>query len=399
MNLELMTLALCAALIAFMNGANDVSKGIATLVGSGVTNYRQAIVWGSLWTAIGGVVSLFAAKAMLTTFGSGMLTAGTSPTFDAAVATLLGAMCWILVATWRGLPVSTTHAIVGALVGVAAAAYGPASIQWGALSSKIILPLFGSPFIALMLTAALVRIERAASGSPKAGAECLCVGVEECAVVPSSQVSSLASLTVSGFAPVTVSLGEAGFTPQYANGSRLVFTSGSAAECHEARPTALRLTLSQLHWLTSGLTSLARSMNDAPKMAALVLAASTLSSDWKASETGVLLWISTFMVMGSLVAGLRVTVVLAEKVTRLEHREGFLANLVTSALVLTAAIGGLPLSTTHVSTGAIMGTAVDGRSHRLNRTTLRDMLLAWCVTAPVSAVLGVIVYQVIGTGS
>lgn len=112
-----------AAVLAWANGANDVSKGIATLVGSGVTGYRQATMWGALWTAAGAAVATVATGAMLATFGSGLLGASVSPTLAAGLAAIAGAAGWVLFATRTGLPVSTTHAIVGAVAGSAVAAW------------------------------------------------------------------------------------------------------------------------------------------------------------------------------------------------------------------------------------------------------------------------------------
>ena len=100
--------------LAYFNGANDVSKGIATLVGSGVTNYRRAVAWGTLWTGIGAGLAAFTADAMLRTFNRVSLATGLHTT-PIAIATMSGAILWIAFATLKGLPVSTTHAIVGAI--------------------------------------------------------------------------------------------------------------------------------------------------------------------------------------------------------------------------------------------------------------------------------------------
>src|SRR5215471_10424117 len=75
--------------IASAHGSNDVSKGIATLVGSGVTNHRRAILWGTVWTGLGGLAGALLAGAMIGTFGKGLLVSGVVPTFVAATATIL----------------------------------------------------------------------------------------------------------------------------------------------------------------------------------------------------------------------------------------------------------------------------------------------------------------------
>lgn len=365
--------------LAYVNGANDVSKGIATLVGSGVTDYRLAIRWGSLWTAIGGLLGALFARAMMATFGNGLLVPGTTSTFAAALATLSGAAGWVLLATRTGLPVSTTHAIVGSLTGVATLAYGIGAVRWNALGGKILLPLVFSPFASLFLTALLLRATRAKqapSRSDASSADCLCAEVEP-AIVADGGVSSVgAAVAVPG-------------------SLRLRLTTGSSEACVLERPVALRLSLDHLHWLTSGATSLARGMNDAPKMVALLLAAFALATEAVPSTTLLFILVAMGMVVGSIVAGRRVTHVLAEKVTAMSHREGFIANLVTAVLVTLGAVYGLPMSTTHVSSGGIFGAGAQRGS--LNRKTLRDIVLAWAVTLPAAAALGTAAYVVIKT--
>ncbi|MFN2421937.1 MAG: anion permease [Gemmatimonadota bacterium] len=171
------------AALAFANGANDVSKAIATLVGSGVTDYRRAIAWGTAWTGVGGLLGALFASAMLATFGNGLRTPGTTPTFVGAVAVLVGAAGWVLFATRTGLPVSTTHAIVGSVVGVAALAYGADAVKWGALGGKVFLPLLVSPFGSLLITGVLLRATRRRASGAGERADCVCADVEPALVV------------------------------------------------------------------------------------------------------------------------------------------------------------------------------------------------------------------------
>src|SRR5260221_12242784 len=112
-------LLLAGAAIACVNGANDVAKGVATLVGSGLASERRAIAWGAAWTCAGGLLGALFAGAMVTAFGKGLLAPHVAPSFDAALAVVVGATIWVLVATRTGLPVSTTHAVLGAMTGVA----------------------------------------------------------------------------------------------------------------------------------------------------------------------------------------------------------------------------------------------------------------------------------------
>lgn len=359
--------------LAYVNGANDVSKGIATLVGSGVTSYRRAILWGALWTAAGGLCGAVLATAMVTTFGNGLYASGTTPTLMAATATLCGAAAWILIATRTGLPVSTTHAIVGSIAGVAATAYGVDGVHWGALGGKILVPLLASPLVSLIAVVAILRTTRRRGKAAPAVADCLCAEVQPLVV---------ASAAVPGGA-ATLMRGPA----------HLQIVTDTSEACAALHPQALRLTLDHLHWLTSGWASFARGMNDAPKIVALVLAATVLEgSAVLVSSPLVFSIVTAGMVLGSLIAGKRVTQVLAEKVTPMDHHEGFVANLVTVGLVTAGATLGLPMSTTHVSSGGIVGAGAERKS--LNRKTLREIGLAWVVTLPASALLGIAIYGI-----
>jgi len=369
-----------AAAIAYVNGANDVSKGVATLVGSGVTDYRRAILWGSFCTGLGGLGGAVFANAMVGTFGKGLLSQGTVPTQAAALATIIGAAAWVAIATRAGLPVSTTHAIVGSIAGVGSVAYGFHGLKWASLWGRIAMPLMISPMVALGLTYLGIRIlklkEQKEVSTPLS--DCVCADVEADVegVLVLMQNSSDGSALVSAIS-----------SPE------LHFKVAPKETCSLEQPHLMAVTLSHLHWFTSGATSFARGLNDAPKMAAIVLAAIALSGEKTDFRVPVFVLVTTGMVMGSWVAGRRVTSVLAEKVTKMNHQEGLLANLVTAALVGPGAAFGLPMSTTHVSSGAIVGLGLQKNS-TLNWKTVREMLLAWIVTLPSAALLGILAYAV-----
>src|SRR3989442_901656 len=172
--MEISALALLLVLaLAYANGTNDVSKAIATLVGSGVTNYRTAVMWGTIWTTVGAATSGVVAGAMLKTFSSGLLQPGVAAPPALAGAVLVGAITWVLVASRTGLPVSTTHALTGALVGAGLMAIGSDGLTWSAITQKIALPLLLSPVLALSLSLVLHPAIRVIAGRWEGA--CLCV--------------------------------------------------------------------------------------------------------------------------------------------------------------------------------------------------------------------------------
>jgi len=141
------------------------------------------------------------------------------------------------------------------------------------------------------------------------------------------------------------------------------------------------------------LASLARGANDTPKIMAMLLLGSAVAS-WPSVtvQLGTLAAVAFAMGLGSYIGGFRVTEVLAEKVTRMDHAEGLSANLTTSSLVLVSATMGLPVSTTHVSSSAIIGMGLLKGIRAVRWTTVRDMVLAWVVTLPVAGILAALAY-------
>ncbi|MGH9317831.1 MAG: inorganic phosphate transporter [Thermoanaerobaculia bacterium] len=350
-------------LLAYANGANDVSKGIATLVGSGVSSFQAAVVWGAVWTVCGGLLAASASQGLVATFsGKGFLARPVEgPAFLSAVAA--GAIGWVLFASRTGLPVSTTHAIAGALAGAGLVAQGAAALHWSFLAKRVALPLALSPLLSVVLIYAVFPLlERAVS---RVETYCLCL--ERRALVVESGALSVSVAASTVVAPV-----------EECAGSPAVAARISAADA--------------LHWLSSALTSLARGLNDTPKIVALgAVAAAGLG----VSGFPFYLAVAVAVGAGSLIAGVRVTETLARRVTPMSPGEGFAANLVTTLLVGAASLAALPVSTTHVSSGAIIGIGLHRGVESVRWSTVRDMLLAWLVTLPVAALVAGVVFLVL----
>ncbi|MBI4400405.1 MAG: inorganic phosphate transporter [Nitrospirae bacterium] len=370
MDSSLLPLLLVVAL-AFANGTNDVSKAIATLVGSGVTNYRTAIVWGTAWTVVGACASGLVATAMVKTFSSGLIEPGAATPPVLALSVLIGAIIWVLVASRTGLPVSTTHALTGAIVGAGLTAFGGHGLIWPAIVGKIALPLLLSPVLALTVSVLIHPAVRALAGRWEGA--CLCLMPTHYALV-----------TVDAHGATRTLLQATTFGQS---------VSDVPARCERAGLRGLTIGLDSIHWISSGLASLARGTNDAPKILAMLLLGSTVVS-WPGAHLQVAAFagVALAMGLGSFLGGLRVTEVLAEKVTRMDHIEGLSANLTTSSLVLISATMGLPVSTTHVSSSAIIGIGLLKDLQTVRWATVRDMVLAWVITLPAAGLLACLAY-------
>jgi PiT family inorganic phosphate transporter len=148
--------------LAWSNGANDNFKGVASLYGSGTTSYGRALAWATLTTAGGTLLTLVLAAALVKTFSARGLVpdaVASSPVFLGAAA--LAAALAILVATVAGMPVSTTHALTGALVGAALASGG--AVRFAVLGRSFVLPLLLSPFLSAAIAAVLLPLARLTS--------------------------------------------------------------------------------------------------------------------------------------------------------------------------------------------------------------------------------------------
>jgi PiT family inorganic phosphate transporter len=373
--MELSWLALLLVMaMAYANGTNDVSKAIATLVGSGVTNYRTAILWGTTWTVAGAGLSALVAGAMLKTFSTGLIQPGIATPPALALAILIGAMVWVLVASRTGLPVSTTHALTGALVGAGLVSIGSQGLAWPAITGKIGLPLLLSPVLALTVSFFFHPVVRLVAERWEGA--CLCVMPASRALVTiDAQGNTRTLLQTSALGQPVVAV---------------------PSQCDRAGLKGLTVGLDSIHWLSSGVASLARGANDTPKIMAMLLLGSA-SASWPSVtvQLGTLAAVALAMGLGSYIGGLCVTEVLAEKVTHMDHVEGLSANLTTSSLVLVSATMGLPVSTTHVSSSAIIGIGLLKGVRAVRWATVRDMVLAWIVTLPVAGMLAGFAYFIL----
>jgi PiT family inorganic phosphate transporter len=178
----LLLLAVC--FLAYSNGANDNFKGVASLFGSRTMDYRKAIGWATVCTFAGSVAAIFLAQSLLSRFsGQGLVPDSLAGSGNFLLAVAVGAGATVLLATLTGFPISTTHALTGAMLGGGWMAVG-SQVNLGLLGRVFLLPLLLSPLLALALGAALYlvfRWLRLRLGITKEW--CFCIG-EEQQVVP-----------------------------------------------------------------------------------------------------------------------------------------------------------------------------------------------------------------------
>ena len=353
-------------LLAYANGANDNFKGVASLYGSGTCGYRRALGWATITTMAGSVAAVFLASALLRNFsGKGLVPDALvqSPTFVLAVA--FGAGGTVLLATFHGFPISTTHGLTGALVGSGVAA-GIGQVDFAVLGKTFVVPLLLSPLLAVVTGGLLYLFLKGLRKASGVEAEtCVCVGNEW---VPVSESSGAACA-------------ENAFT----------VTVDSSPECQRRYQGRLfgvdaKSSIDVLHFLSAGAVSFARGLNDTPKIAALLLVTGAWSSQWY------LICVAIAIALGGLLNSRRVAHTMSHKLTDMNPGQGLAANLSTALLVTTASLHGMPVSTTHVSVGSLLGMGAVTRQAKWK--TVLPVLASWVITLPVAALLAAASYLI-----
>jgi inorganic phosphate transporter, PiT family len=368
----LVAIVLAVLFLAYSNGANDNFKGVATLFGSGTKNYRRALAWATVTTLAGSLLALIIADGLVDRFrGKGLVPDAVTAEPQFLLAVSLSAAATVLLATWLGLPVSTTHALTGGLVGAGLLA-AKGDLKVAALGTSFVLPLLLSPLAAMLLTSAFYPIlHRMRRSCGITSQTCLCAGTtfQEVRVLPDGTMAFVSTGQI-------VSVGTTQECVQRYGGRLLGIEAGTL--------------LHALHYVSASAVGFARGLNDTPKIVALLIAGKAL-----APNAGLVL-VALLMAIGGILNARRVAETMSRKITRLNPGQGFTANLITAALVAGASRFGLPVSTTHVSVGSLFGIGVVTGSAR--KKTILSILLAWVTTLPLAALMAFVIYLSLGIG-
>lgn len=364
--MTLTLLVLAALFLAYNNGANDNFKGVATLYASNVLGYRSALALATVATFLGSVGAIFLANGLIASFsGKNLVPNDVAGAADFLITVGLGAGFTVLLATRIGMPISTTHALVGALVGTGIAAQG--SVNFGALGGSFVLPLLVSPLIAFTLGFCLywlLNLSRKKLGLTKES--CVCIG-------DNRQYVPIADLASARTHP--------GDTDSISHMNVLLADETACRDIYTGTffGVSLQKILDQSHIVSAAAVSFARGLNDTPKIAGLLVAAQALDI-----QIG-MLSLALAMAIGGLLNAKRVAITMSKKISSINHSQGFAANLITSVLVIFASRYGVPVSTTHVSIGSIFGVGVVSQDR--NPAMIRNIILSWVITLPLAAIL------------
>jgi len=361
---------LAGVFLAFSNGANDNFKGVATLLGSKTASYKTAVFWATVTTFAGSLAAFFLAHKLMVSFsGKGLVPEEVAQLTSFSASVALASASTVFLATRIGFPISTTHAIIGALVGTGLLA-SPHGVNIEKLFSAFFIPLLLSPVLSifgagvLYPTMSLVRKKLGVTRE-----SCLCIGNEVLVRVPqgiSKGIAASAVLQVDGCPQISV---------------------GTKVTCEERYVgqvwgLSAKTVLDAAHFLSAGLVSFARGLNDTPKIAAILLVGGSFTA---MPSVGI---VAIAIALGGTIFVKRIADTMSYQITEMNDGQGFSANFVTSLIVIGASHLGMPVSTTHVSCGSLFGIGTVTRQAHWG--SILKIILAWVVTLPLAGLLGVL---------
>lgn len=370
MSITLVAVLLAVLFLAYANGANDNFKGVATLFGGGTASYRTALVWATITTLAGSLCALFLAQGLIDTFqGKGLVPDEVTRNGRFLLAVSLAAAGTVVLATRVGMPISTTHALTGGLVGAGLLAAN-GDVKFESLGTQFVVPLLFAPVASLvlaMLLYPLARGLRRATGVTSQTCVCVAGATEEVSIQPDGTLMLVRT------------------------GARVEVASMTECRTRYAGSVAgvgVGPVLDGVHYLSGGAVGFARGLNDTPKIVALLLAGEATH------PTVGLVLVVLAMATGGVLNSRRIAETMGKKITPLNPGQGLTANMITAFMVTVASRFGLPVSTTHVSVGSLFGIGlVNGMARR---KTIFSILIAWVTTLPTGAALGLLIYAVLG---
>ncbi|MBW8742157.1 MAG: inorganic phosphate transporter [Gaiellaceae bacterium] len=307
----------------FTNGFHDTANAIATSVGTRAVTPRVAVLVASIANLAGAFVTTAVAKNV----ASGLIDANLA-TMQTLLAALLGAIAWNLLTWWFGLPSSSSHALIGGLVGAALAQSGSEGVLWHGIAHKVVIPALFAPLIAF-------------------GA----------AFVVLVLVYRLFSWLTPGVASRGFKLGQLG------TGTWVAFTHGA----NDAQKTM-------------GVIALALVLHDNGDPSDLSI------PTWVKISAGVAIGLGTYF------GGWRIIRTLGQRVFKMEPESGFAAQASAGTTIYLATKYGYPLSTTHVVSGAVMGAGATRRLSAVRWGVAGNIVVAWVLTLPAAAIVAAALY-------
>jgi PiT family inorganic phosphate transporter len=402
-------LILAAAFGLFMAwgiGANDVANAMGTSVGSRALTLRQAIVIAAIFEFLGAVLAGGQVTATIRKgiIDPGLLAGSPDLLVFGMLASLLAAAVWLVAASYFGWPVSTTHSIVGAIIGFAIVGIGVAAVQWGKVGS-IVASWVVSPLLAGSLAFALFRsVQRLIfdAQDPFRAAKryvpmyIFLVGFIIALVTLLKGLKHVGlELSLAQSYALAVLAGAAAMTIGIALVRRIRMQADADRDFHYAN---VERVFAILMVFTACAMAFAHGSNDVANAIGPVAAVvGVVQSGGEVVQKSALpVWVLVVGAMG-IVAGLatygfKVMAVVGERITELTPSRGFAATLAAATTVVVASGTGLPISTTHTLVGAVLGVGIARGIAAINMRVAQNIFMSWIVTLPAGAILSMVFF-------
>jgi len=408
MEFSLWYLGLAAAFGLFMAwgiGANDVANAMATSVGSKALTIKQAILVAAVFEFAG---AFLAGGQVTATIRKGIIDASAVESnpellIFGMLAALLAAAVWLLVASRKGWPVSTTHSIVGAIVGFAVVGIGVDSVHWskvGTIAASWVVSPMLSGFLAFFIFMSVQKLILGTKDPLKnarkyvpfyifavgfilalvtmlKGLKHIGLDLSYLQSVMVAVVSGLMTMSIGIFAIKRIKIDPSQDSDfRFTNvekifGVLMVFTACGMAFAHGSNDVA----------------------NAVGPVAAIV---SIVKTGVVAQESSLATWIlllgAVGIVLGLATYGWRVIRTVGKNITELTPSRGFAAELAAASTVVIASGTGLPISTTHTLVGAVLGVGIARGIGALNLRVVRNIMLSWIITLPAGGILAIIFF-------
>jgi PiT family inorganic phosphate transporter len=329
----LVIVVVTALLFDFTNGFHDTANVVATSISTRAMPPRVAVTFAAIFNFVGAFISL----AVAATVAKGIVDAG-AITMTIVFAGLIGAIAWNLATWYFGLPASSSHALIGGIVGATFAADGAGAIQGDGLLGKVIVPALVAPVLAFIVAGLAILVAYFVVGTLRPG-------------------------------PVT-------------RGYRLgqIGSSGLLALSHGTNDAQK----------TMGIIALA------------LVAHGNIDANHFYVPDWVVISSATAIAAGTYIGGWRIIKTMATRIIKMDAAQGFTASGAGAAVILASSHFGFPLSTTHVINGGILGAGAAKRFSAVRWGIAGNIAIAWVLTLPMAAAIGALVWgitRIFGTGA
>ncbi|WP_417686803.1 inorganic phosphate transporter [Pseudidiomarina gelatinasegens] len=408
-----MTLIVLAAAFGFFMawgiGANDVANAMGTSVGSKALTIKQAIIVAMIFEFAG---AYLAGGEVTSTIRKGIIDSGyfvDTPELlvFGMIGSLLAAGTWLLLASWAGWPVSTTHSIIGAIVGFSAVGVGVDSVNWGSvlgiIGSWVITPMIAgliAYFIFLSAQKLIFDSDNPLNMAKRYVPYYMAMTGFMISLVTIKKGLKHVGIELTSFEGYSLAIGIAiavGILGKILI-SRLKFDPAADKNMHY---TNVEKVFAVLMIVTACAMAFAHGSNDvANAIGPLAAVVSIVQSGGEISSKAALAWWvlpvgALGIVAGLAMLGRRVIATIGKGITHLTPSRGFAAELAAATTVVIASGTGLPISTTQTLVGAVLGVGMARGIAALNLGVVRNIVVSWVVTLPAGAIMSIIFYFII----